>query len=129
MEPKEEENTQKIEEADIIVAVGRGLKDIQLAQDLAGCMGGVLGATQPITDAGLLPDSHMIGQTGKIVRPKLYIACGISGAGQHIVGMQNSGTIVAINKDEKAPIFKVADYGIVGDVSEIISALIASLSR
>jgi len=127
VEAKKEEDTEKIEEADVIVAVGRGLKDMGLAEELASVLGGVLGATQPITEAGMLAESRMIGQTGKIVQPKLYIACGISGAGQHIVGMQNSGTIVAINTDEKAPIFKVADYGIVGDVSKVIPALIESL--
>jgi electron transfer flavoprotein alpha subunit len=127
VEVKKEESTEKIEEADIIVAVGRGLKDMRLAEELASALGGTLGATQPVTDAGLLPESRMIGQTGKIVQPKLYIACGISGAGQHVVGMQNSGTIVAINSDEKAPIFKVADYGIVGDAAKVIPALIDSL--
>ncbi|MEW6615845.1 MAG: electron transfer flavoprotein subunit alpha/FixB family protein [Thermodesulfobacteriota bacterium] len=127
VEVKKEEGTEKIEEADIIIAVGRGLKDMRLAEELASALGGTIGATQPVTDAGLLPESRMIGQTGKMVQPKLYIACGISGAGQHIVGMQNSGTIVAINTDEKAPIFKVADYGIVGDVTKVIPALIDSL--
>ena len=127
VEARKEDDAEKIEEADVIVAVGRGLKDMGLAEELASALGGTLGATQPITDAGMLPQSRMIGQTGKIVQPKLYIACGISGAGQHIVGMQNSGTIVAINTDEKAPIFKVADYGIVGDISKVIPALIDSL--
>ena len=127
VEVKKEESTEKIEEADVIVAVGRGLKDMRLAEELASTLGGTLGATQPITDAGLLPESRMIGQTGKMVQPKLYIACGISGAGQHVVGMQNSGTIVAINIDEKAPIFKVADYGIVGDAAKVIPTLIESL--
>lgn len=127
VESIEEDDSEKIEEADIIIAMGRGLKELKLAQDLAEAVGGVLGATQPVTDAGLLPESRMIGQTGRIVSPGLYIACGISGAGQHIVGMQGAGTIVAINKDKNAPIFKVADYGIVGDVAKIIPAIISSL--
>jgi electron transfer flavoprotein alpha subunit len=119
----------KIEESDVIIAVGRGVKNMSQVEKLAKCLGGILGATQPIIDAGLLPESRMIGQTGKTVQPKVYIACGISGAGQHIVGMKNSGIIVAINTDEKAPIFRVADYGIVGDVSKVITELIAALSR
>lgn len=125
----EEADAEKIEEADVIIGVGRGVKSMSQVEKLAKCLGGVLGATQPIIDAGLLPESRMIGQTGKTVQPKLYIACGISGAGQHIVGMKNSGTIIAINTDEKAPIFRVADYGIVGDVSKVIPVLIAALSR
>ena len=129
VEPRQEEDTEKIEEADVVVAVGRGMKEIQLAHELARKLGGVVGATQPVTEAGLLPESRMIGQTGKNVQPKLYVACGISGAGQHIVGMQNSGTIVAINLDEKAPIFKIADYGIVGDASKVIPAILASLDE
>ena len=127
VEAREEEDTERIEDAEVIVAVGRGVKDLQPVRKLTSIIKGVLGATQPVTDAGLLPPWRMIGQTGKAVQPKLYIACGISGAGQHIVGMQNSGTIVAINTDEKAPIFKVADYGIVGDVSKIIPVLISFL--
>lgn len=128
VEARKEKDTERIEDAQVIVAVGRGVKDLQSVQKLASVLKGVLGATQPVTDTGLLPPWRMIGQTGKTVHPKLYIACGISGAGQHIVGMQNSGTIVAVNTDEKAPIFKVADYGIVGDVSKVIPALIASLT-
>jgi len=116
-----------IEEAEVIVAVGRGVKDFPLLQELARLLGAVVGATMPVVDAGILPESYMIGQTGKIVKPKLYIGCGISGAGQHIVGMQNSEVIVAINKDETAPIFEVADYGIVGDLHKIVPALIAAL--
>jgi electron transfer flavoprotein alpha subunit len=119
----------KIEESDVIIAVGRGVKNMSLVEKLAKCLGAMLGATQPIVDAGLLPESRMIGQTGKTVQPKVYIACGISGAGQHIVGMKNAGLIVAINTDEKAPIFRFADYGIVGDVSQVIPVLIAALSR
>lgn len=125
----EKAGTEKIEASDVIVAVGRGVKNMSLVEELARCLGATLAATQPIVDAGLLPESSMIGQTGKTVQPKVYIACGISGAGQHIVGMKNSGLIVAINIDEKAPIFRVADYGIVGDVSKVIPALIAALSR
>ncbi|MFA4916888.1 MAG: electron transfer flavoprotein subunit alpha/FixB family protein [Syntrophales bacterium] len=128
VEAREEEDTEKIEDAEVIVAVGRGVKDLQPVHRLTSIIKGVIGATQPITDAGLLSPGRMIGQTGKVVQPKLYIACGISGAGQHIVGMQNSGTIVAINTDAKAPIFRVADYGIVGDASKIIPALISCLT-
>ena len=127
VEAIQEEDTENIEEADVVVAVGRGVKEIHLAEELAKMLQGVLGATQPVTDAGFLPESRMIGQTGKIVQPKLYIACGISGAGQHTVGMQNSGIVAAINIDEKAPIFKIADYGVVGDVSKVLPALISSL--
>ena len=129
VEERQEEDTETIEEADVVVAVGRGMKEIQLAHELARKLGGVVGATQPVTEAGLLPMSRMIGQTGKNVQPKLYVACGISGAGQHTVGMQNSGTIVAINTDEKAPIFKIADYGIVGDVSKVIPEIITLLNE
>lgn len=124
----EERDVEKIEEANVIIGVGRGVKNIGTVEKLAKCLGGVLGATQPTIESGLLSESCMVGQTGKTVRPKIYIACGISGAGQHIVGMKTSGLIVAINTDEKAPIFKVADYGIIGDVSKVIPALIAALS-
>jgi len=127
VEPIEEEDSENIEEADVIVAIGRGVKDLRPAEELTKALRGVLGATQPVTDSEMMPESRMIGQTGKMVQPKLYIACGISGAGQHTVGMQNSGTIVAINIDEKAPIFKIADYGIVGDISKVLPALIDSL--
>ena len=111
------------------MAGGGGVKDFSLLQELAQLLGGVVGATMPVVDEGTLPASHMIGQTGKIVKPKLYIGCGISGAGQHIVGMQNSEVIVAINKDETAPLFKVADYGIVGDLHKIVPALIAAFKE
>ena len=128
VEARKEEDSERIEDAKVVVAVGRGVKNLKLVQALASVLKGVLGATQPVTDAGLLQQWRMIGQTGKTVQPKLYIACGISGASQHLVGMENSGTIVAINTDEKAPIFRAADYGIVGDVSKVIPALIASLT-
>lgn len=129
IEPEVEADGEKIEDAGVIIGVGRGTKDMRGVQELAKCLGGVLGASMPVIDAGLLPESRMIGQTGKTVQPKLYVACGISGAGHHIVGMQNSGLIIAINTDEKAPIFRVADYGIVGDVSEVVSGLNAELKR
>lgn len=124
---KEDTDIKKMEDADVIVAVGRGMKNIKLAEELAAVFNGVIGATQAVIDAELLSESHMIGQTGRVVQPKLYIACGISGAGQHIVGMQNSGTIVAINTDENAPIFKVADYGIVDDTSKVIPEILKIL--
>jgi electron transfer flavoprotein alpha subunit len=112
------------------VAVGRGIKDqekVALAQQLAAAMGAELGASRPICDAGWLPMDRQIGSSGQTVAPKLYLALGISGAIQHLVGMKGAHTIVAINKDPEAPIFEVADYGVVGDLFEIVPAVIKEL--
>ena len=113
-------------QAPILVAVGRGIKapeNIPLAEKLAKLLGGELAASRPICDEGWLPMDRQIGSSGQTVAPKLYLALGISGAIQHVVGMKGSRTIVAINKDPNAPIFEVADYGIVGDLFEIVPAL------
>jgi electron transfer flavoprotein alpha subunit len=118
--------------AEIIVSVGRGIKEkdnIHIVEELAKALGGELAASRPICDSGWLPMERQVGSSGQTVSPKVYLAVGISGAIQHLVGMKGAKTIIAINKDANAPIFEVADYGIVGDLFEVVPALVEEIKK
>jgi electron transfer flavoprotein alpha subunit len=129
---KEAKSAVDLTQAPIIVSVGRGIKapeNVPQAEALAKAIGGEIAASRPICDEGWLPMERQIGSSGQTVAPKLYLALGISGAIQHVVGMKGARTIVAINKDQNAPIFEIADYGIVGDIFELMPALTAALEK
>lgn len=126
------DNLVNLSHAEIVVAFGRGIKsadNIPLIQEFAKVLGGCIGATRAVVDAGWIDHSHQIGQTGKAIRPKIYIACGISGALQHLIGMKDSDLIIAINSDRNAPIINIANYAIIGDLFEIIPDFINELSK
>lgn len=129
---KEISESVNLEEAEVIVAGGRGMgnpENFKLVEELASVLGGVVGATRPPIEDGWISRAHQVGQSGKIVAPKLYIACGISGATQHTSGMAGSNYIVAINKDEEAPIFEIADVAIVGSVTDILPVMIEEMKK
>jgi electron transfer flavoprotein alpha subunit len=129
---KEAKQAVDLTQAEIIVAVGRGIKEqknIDLAKQLAEAMGGEIAASRPICDSGWLPMDRQIGSSGQTVAPKLYLALGISGAIQHIVGMKGSRTIVAVNKDSEAPIFEIADYAVVGNLFDVVPPLIEEIKK
>jgi len=129
---KEAKQAVDLTQAEIIVSVGRGIKEqknIEIAKQLADALGGELAASRPICDSGWLPMDRQVGSSGQTVGPKLYLALGISGAIQHIVGMKGSRTIIAVNKDAEAPIFEIADYGVVGNLFDIVPPLIAEVKK
>ncbi|PRR74000.1 electron transfer flavoprotein subunit alpha/FixB family protein [Clostridium thermopalmarium] len=129
---KEISESVNLEEAQVIVAGGRGMgsaENFKLVEELANVLGGVVGATRPAIESGWISRAHQVGQSGKIVAPKLYIACGISGATQHTSGILGSNYIVAINKDEEAPIFEIADVGIVGNALDILPVMIEEMKK
>ena len=129
---RESQRAVDLSAAEIIVSVGRGIKEadnIPLVQELADALGAELAASRPICDAGWLPMERQVGSSGQTVTPKLYLAVGISGAIQHLVGMKGSRTVVAINKDPNAPIFEIADYGIVGDLFQVVPELTAAIRK
>ena len=129
---KEAKQAVDLTQAEIIVAVGRGIKEqknIEIAKQLADAMGGELAASRPICDSGWLPMDRQIGSSGQTVAPKLYLALGISGAIQHLVGMKGSRTIIAVNKDSEAPIFEIADYAVVGNLFEVVPPLIEEVKK
>ena len=121
-----------IADAEIIVSVGRGIKEeknISLARELAEALKGELGCSRPIVDKGWLPQERQVGSSGKTVKPKLYVASGISGSFQHVMGMKSSNLIVAVNRDPKAPIFGIADYGVVDDLFIVLPALTKKITK
>jgi electron transfer flavoprotein alpha subunit len=129
---KEGKKSINLAEASVIVAGGRGVgskEKFKVIEELAEALGGEVGATRDVVDAGWISNAHQVGQTGKTVRPKIYIACGISGTVQHTAGMNESETIIAINKDKNAPIFNIADYGIVADLHQVVPLLTAEIKK
>ncbi|MFW9944337.1 MAG: electron transfer flavoprotein subunit alpha/FixB family protein, partial [Candidatus Sifarchaeia archaeon] len=126
------EGMKSVEEADVVVCSGRGIKDpsnLDLPKELAGLLDAAVGGSRPIVDLGWLPPTQQVGQSGRTISPRLYFALGISGAIQHCAGMSSSDIIVAVNKDPDAPIFEIADFGIVGDLFEIVPAVIDEIKR